>query len=93
MKIIESVKVILAEPGHSYCTKIIANVKDCDSSLELAGIQRHEEVDLSRLVRWPIDIHIDGGSKGATVTLRMHVSELELHGLVVKAEEPVDGKL
>lgn len=83
MKIIESVKVILEDPGHTVATQVIAKVTDGTS---------FDEVDLTALalVHFPLDIHIDGN--GATVTLKMRVSELELHGFAVKVEEPVDGK-
>jgi hypothetical protein len=80
MKIIESVKVVLEDPGHAFGTQIIAKIKGSGEDVDLTAMA---------LVHWPIDIHIDG--QGATVTLKMRVSELELHGFSVKAEEPDDG--
>lgn len=81
MKIIEGIKVVLADPGHPVATQVIAKIKDYSS-------QQYDEADLTAvaLVHFPIDIHID--NKGATVTLRMHATELEVNGLAVKAEEP-----
>lgn len=69
MKTIESVKIVLADPGHPAATKVIAKIQGENGETE--------DVDLTALalVRWPIDIRIDG--RGATVTLRMRASEIE----------------
>lgn len=82
MKIIEGVKVILADPGYPHSTQIIAKIRNSDAN-------SIEEFDLTNamLVQWPIDIHID--SEGAIVTLKMRASELEVKCGVVKVVESV----
>lgn len=79
MKLIESVRIKLTDPGHPHSIEIFGKLRDEKNQLE--------EVDLTAmmLVQWPIDIHID--SDGAIATLKMRVSELELNDIAVKIEE------
>lgn len=76
MKVIESVKIILPEPGIPQSMQIFFNVKETDqvSARDDALMGNPNVVSAEGVVLWPVRIECDGN--GCFVLLRMAVSEI-----------------